>query len=216
VVEDWDLLPEYFAPQPELGLGAQINLPRPGRGGWDYHAEHGLFLHELGHSFDHANVTPLLRKRFKVLAGTKCSWRAAHCRFRDRWDSTSVLDSPPGEWFAEMYASCALGITQAEYQLEGYNTYGWLPPEGSDSAICSLLSLRETSSGKTAALEGAPVVRDGRCRDRTSDLLLVRPCRRVCVDPREPTETARFHGFWADFDHHPASLPLNRCRAFGA
>jgi hypothetical protein len=140
VVEDWDLLPEYFAPQPELGLGAQINLPRPGRGGWDYHSEHGLFLHELGHSFDHANVTPLLRKRFKVLAGTKCSWRAAHCRFRDRWDRTSVLDSPPGEWFAEMYASCALGISQAEYQLEGYNTYGWLPPDGSDSAICSLLS----------------------------------------------------------------------------
>jgi hypothetical protein len=51
-----------------------------------------------------------------------------------------VLDSPPGEWFAEMYASCALGISQAEYQLEGYNTYGWLPPDGADSAICSLLS----------------------------------------------------------------------------
>jgi hypothetical protein len=30
-------------------------------------------------------------------------------------------------------------LTQREYQDAGYNTYGWVPPDGTDAALCGLI-----------------------------------------------------------------------------
>jgi hypothetical protein len=119
---------------PFSNLGAEKRL------GWNEHTEHGLFLHELGHAYDYANMTPARRASFKTLAGTTCSWWARHC-VTDRWVSGPgvTVDIPPGEMFAEMYAACALGLTERAYQDAGFNSYGWVPPPGTDEQLCALI-----------------------------------------------------------------------------
>lgn len=142
IVEDWNLWPVYYAAHPGW-LGQErsvIDLPRPGRNGDTYHEEHGLLLHELGHSFDHADLSPLERDRFKAIVGVTCSWWAKRCITHPYWwlpDWTVNLS--PGEMFAEEYAACALGLTQEQYQDALYNSYGWRPPAGTDAALCSLI-----------------------------------------------------------------------------
>jgi hypothetical protein len=110
------------------------------RQGWTAHVEEGLFLHELGHVYDFADMTPKRRIAFKSLVRTTCSWWAPHC-LSNRWitSPTEMVDVPPGEMFAEMYAACALGLTQRGYQDAGFNSYGWVPPAGTDQALCDLI-----------------------------------------------------------------------------
>jgi hypothetical protein len=147
IVEGRNLLPVYYADDHE------VDLPQPGYGGWTYFSEHGLFLHELGHVFDFANLTPALRNRFRALAQTSCAWWAEHCHTA-RWISGPgvYVDVPPGEMFAEMYASCALGLTQGEYENAGYNSYGWMPPQGvNDADFCSLIREGATSPLRPAS-----------------------------------------------------------------
>jgi hypothetical protein len=142
IFEDWNLLPEFFQAKPGW-LGQEqnvIDLPRPGRGGWDYHAEHGLLLHELGHLYDFANMTPALRRRFDAIVGTRCRWWAKRC-VSSSWilgPGVSV-DLPPGEMFGETYAACALGLSVADYIYALYNSYGWVPPQGTDAALCDVI-----------------------------------------------------------------------------
>jgi hypothetical protein len=95
---------------PEYDFKAHIlYLPQPGRDGWTYRAEHGLFLHELGHVYDYADMTPVRRDAFKATAQTSCSWWAKHCYSLNR-RSRQTIDLPPGEMFAEMYEACAMGM----------------------------------------------------------------------------------------------------------
>jgi hypothetical protein len=118
------------------------------RQGWTAHAEMGLFLHELGHVYDFADMTPKRRIAFKSLVRTTCPWLARHC-LSNRWvtSATEMVDVPPVEMFAEMYAACALGLTQRGYQDAGFNTYGWVPPDGTDQALCDLISRPTLISG---------------------------------------------------------------------
>jgi hypothetical protein len=135
IAEGIDLEPMFYPARWE------IDLPEPGKGGWTLLAEKGLFLHELGHAFDYANMTPDLRRRFEATIKVHCAWRARHCKTA-RWVSGPdvYVDVPPVEMFAEEYAACALGLTQEGYQNAGYNTYGWVPPKGTDeSLLCGLI-----------------------------------------------------------------------------
>lgn len=123
--------------------GNQVYLPKVGRGGWTAEVVHGLFLHEMGHVFDRHDMTPALRQRFLQLAGvpTTCD-RWWHACKTARWVSgpNVYVTLPPGEMFAEEYAACGLGLTQRGYQDAGYNSYGWVPPPGTDeSRMCSLI-----------------------------------------------------------------------------
>lgn len=118
------------------------SIPGNRRNGWTAQAEHGLFLHELGHAYDFADMTPARRAAFKRLVGTSCAWWAKHC-ITDRWVSGPgvTVDVAPGEMFAEEYAACALGMSQQEYQNAGFNTYGWVPPPGTDEdPLCALMA----------------------------------------------------------------------------
>jgi hypothetical protein len=119
------------------------NLPVNEKNGWTPLAEHGLFVHELGHAYDFADMTPARRNAFKALAETTCSWWDEKC-VSIRWvtspDYKVVI--PPGEMFAEEYAACALGLTQSVYQAAGYNSYGWVPPQdnpNADQQMCDLI-----------------------------------------------------------------------------
>ena len=107
---------------------------------WGGHAVRGLLLHELGHVYDAQSMTPARRARFLELAGVTCAWKAPHCR-TVRWVSGPdvYVDVRPEEMFAEMYAACALGLTESQYQDAGYRTYGWVPPEGTDASLCALI-----------------------------------------------------------------------------
>lgn len=128
IVSDWD--PEFI---PE---SKEILLPQPGSGGWTYHDEHYLLLHELGHAFDFQYMTPASRAAFKVAIGSPCSWWSEHCPV-PRWPGHSV---PPGERFAELYAACALGLTRRQADEAGYPSYGWDPPEGKDDlSLCPMI-----------------------------------------------------------------------------
>jgi hypothetical protein len=100
----------------------------------------GLFLHELGHAYDRYDMTRARRQRFLRIAEVPCTWTALHCRTA-RWVSGPgvSVDVRPQEMFAEMYAACALGLTEHGYQDAGYNTYGWVPPDGTDSSLCGLI-----------------------------------------------------------------------------
>jgi hypothetical protein len=67
--------------------------------------------------------------------------------------------------FAEMYAACALGLTQRGYQDARFNTYGWVPPDGTDQALCDLIrrptpivDVRKTYASRTFAI-GLRIVR---------------------------------------------------------
>lgn len=136
-----------FAP-PVLNPGQYINilfvpfsnLPYNEKNGWTPQAEHGLFIHELGHAYDYADMTAARRDAFKQIVGTTCAWRAKHCP-SIRWvvSPPETVDVPPEEMFAEEYAACALGLTQVEYQSAGYNSYGWVPPAGTDQQLCDLI-----------------------------------------------------------------------------
>jgi hypothetical protein len=101
---------------------------------------HGLFLHELGHAYDRYDMSAERRQEFLAIAGVTCNWTAAHCRTA-RWVSGPgvYVDVRPQEMFAEMYAACALGLTQRAYQDAGFNTYGWVPPDGTDAALCDVI-----------------------------------------------------------------------------
>jgi hypothetical protein len=41
--------------------------------------------------------------------------------------------------FAEMYAACALGMTKEQVDEVPSVSYGWVPPEGTDAAFCTLI-----------------------------------------------------------------------------
>lgn len=107
---------------------------------WGTFAVRGLFLHELGHVYDSQSMTATRRLRFLQIAEVSCRWTAPHCR-TVRWVSGPDVhvDVKPQEMFAEMYAACALGLTEREYEDAGYNTYGWVPPDGTDSDLCALI-----------------------------------------------------------------------------
>jgi len=100
----------------------------------------GLFLHELGHAYDAYGMTPERRQEFLRIASVTCTWTSLHCRTA-RWVSGPgvYVDVRPQEMFAEMYAACALGLTERGYQDAGYRTYGWVPPDGTDAALCSVV-----------------------------------------------------------------------------
>ena len=109
--------------------------------GWTGLAIHGLFLHELGHAYDYTAMTPARRNAFRAAAGTDCNWYAKRC-VTARWISGPgvFVNVPPGEMFAEMYAACALGLTRVQVEQAGYNTYGWVPPDGTDeAALCNII-----------------------------------------------------------------------------
>ena len=112
-------------------------LPRQSWG-WTREELHGSFLHELGHAYDFANMTPGRRLEFRKTVGVRCKWWAKVC-FTREWASGARVNVPPGEMFAETYAACALGLSQIDYQETDHTTYGWLPPKGSDDALCSLI-----------------------------------------------------------------------------
>lgn len=101
----------------------------------------GLFLHELGHVYDLADMTPARREAFKAAIGvSNCGWWTECKTIRWVTSSTTVVSLPPGEMFAEEYAACALGLTQRGYQDAGYYSYGWVPPQGvSDSTLCGII-----------------------------------------------------------------------------
>lgn len=131
----WTGDPQY------LPIDNELYLPRPGHLGYTAHDVRGSFLHELGHVYDFANMTPARRNGFKLAVGTSCNWWAKHCK-TVAWDvgPDIFVDVPPGEMFAETYAACALGLTQRGYQDAGFLTYGWVPSEGTDDAtLCSLI-----------------------------------------------------------------------------
>ena len=135
---------------PVLYPGNQMYLPRVGGGGWSALAVRGLFFHEIGHVYDAKYMTPDLRKQFMEAIGIypTCSKWLRKCR-TVRWvvNDHYYITIPPVEMFAEEYAACALGLTQRGYQDAGYNTYGWVPPKGTDeTALCDLMrSAAQTS-----------------------------------------------------------------------
>lgn len=126
-----------------------IYLPSCCSLGWTHHTIRGLLFHELGHVFDRTMMRPALRAEFRKIVGVPVGW--------NWWAKTPVEKSEesgagytllpgtvetkisPGEMFAEEYAACSLGLTQWQYQLAGYNTYGWLPLPGTDSSLCALI-----------------------------------------------------------------------------
>lgn len=124
--------------------GPEVYLPRVGSGGWTALAVRGLFYHELGHVFDHNYMTNSLRDEFRQEAGVPSScWRWWHNCKTVRWVTAAnyYISIPPGEMFAEEYAACSLGLTQREYQDARYNSYGWVPPRGTDETkLCGLIS----------------------------------------------------------------------------
>jgi hypothetical protein len=136
--------------------GNQVYLPKVGQEGWTELAVHGLFYHEMGHVFDNAYMTPALRREFMLEAGVPavCThhwWD--NCK-TVRWvvSDNYYVTIPPGEMFAEEYAACALGLTQLQYQNAGYNTYGWVPPQGTnEQALCDLIRSADRSGAGSAA-----------------------------------------------------------------
>jgi hypothetical protein len=130
--------PEYL---PEFKM---LLLPSVGRGKYQesYRQERYLFLHELGHVYDFANLRPADRTRFKRAVGTSCAWRAKRCRSWN-WSNESVADVSPSEMFAEMYAACALGLTRLQVDEQRFYSYGWMPPLLVDQrALCAELPAR--------------------------------------------------------------------------
>jgi hypothetical protein len=115
------------------------DLP-PFNQGWTAHLEKGLFLHELGHAFDFADMTPAARTAFKALAQVDCSWWAKHCVTARRVSGPGVyVDVPPGEMFAEEYMACALGLSRRQVEDAAYTSYGWDPPDGAEPQMCALI-----------------------------------------------------------------------------
>lgn len=120
----------------------EIDLPSCCTLGWTHLAIQGLFFHELGHVFDRTAMTPALRARFRSLVGVPQSVNWWLPLRTVRWVTAPdyYITISLGEMFAEEYAACALGLTQREYQDAGYNSYGWVPPQGVDeSALCALI-----------------------------------------------------------------------------
>jgi hypothetical protein len=124
--------PTYFP------VSREMFLPQSGWGGWTYWDERVLFLHELGHVFDSRQLSKAERTRFRILARTRCSWWSDRCYLagEPRKEDYNV---PPGEMFAEMYAACALGMTKEQVDEVPSVSYGWVPPEGTDAAFCTLI-----------------------------------------------------------------------------
>lgn len=122
--------------------GNEIDLPECCALGWSHLAIEGDFFHELGHLFDRLRMTPELRAEFRTLAGLPASWPWWRPVRTIRWVTGPgyVIRIAPGEVFAEEYAACSLGLTQRGYQDAGFNSYGWVPPAGTDeSALCGLI-----------------------------------------------------------------------------
>lgn len=135
-----------------IGFGGPVEygkslvfLPSCCTEGWTHHAIQGLFFHELGHVYDATAMTPALRIAFRQSVGVPADWGWEKPIDTIRWVITPgnpgrIIRIAPSEMFAEEYAACALGLTQRGYQDAGYNTYGWLPPEGTDEAsLCGLI-----------------------------------------------------------------------------
>lgn len=119
-----------------------IYLPSCCAQGWTHLAIQGLFFHELGHVFDRTNMTPELRAEFRQLVGVPqiVNWWLPIKTVRWVVSDNYYITIAPGEMFAEEYAACSLGLTQLQYQEAGYNSYGWVPPQGTnEDAICSLI-----------------------------------------------------------------------------
>lgn len=120
-----------------------IYLPSCCREGWTHLAIRGLLFHELGHVYDHTSMTPTLRAEFRQTVGVPLGWNWWAPIRTVRWvvNDHSYIRIAPGEMFAEEYAACSLGLTQLQYQEAGYNTYGWVPPEGTDEPrLCDLIA----------------------------------------------------------------------------
>ena len=149
----WARQAAEYVPVPQVavwvGFGSPMSpwhsdrmyLPRVGRLGWTAHDVQGEFVHELGHIFDRTNMTPAARAEFRRLAGVPAGWN-----WWKKYPSIRYVVSPdyvvkiaPGEMFAEEYAACASGLTQIDYQEAGFCSYGWVPPPGTDAALCALI-----------------------------------------------------------------------------
>lgn len=96
----------------------------------------------MGHVFDRTSMTPTLRAEFRNLVGVPAdvNWWLPIRTVRWVTAPDYYITISLGEMFAEEYAACSLGLTQLGYQEEGYNSYGWVPPRGTNEAeICSLI-----------------------------------------------------------------------------
>lgn len=126
-----------------------IFLPSCCTGGWTHQAIQGLLFHELGHVYDATRMTPALREEFRQLVGVPQGW--AWKRPIPVENAQALLGGgyvlvpgkyeniAPSEMFAEEYAACSLGLSQWDYQAS-YNSYGWLPPPGTDASLCALIA----------------------------------------------------------------------------
>jgi len=120
---------------------ALMYLPSCCTEGWTHHAIQGLFFHELGHVFDSVNMTAARRAEFRQIVGIPPNWNwwRPYPSVRYVVSPNYIIKISPGEMFAEEYAACSLGLTQRGYQDAGYNSYGWLPPLGTDTQLCALI-----------------------------------------------------------------------------
>lgn len=107
------------------GRRGTIYLPHVGQHGVSYDYERLLFLHELGHVADFRHLTRAERDEFRAAVGTTCSWWSTRCTIHVPGDPRPAK-APPGEWFADTYASCALDYSQEDFD-QGGPTYGWKP-----------------------------------------------------------------------------------------
>lgn len=132
--------PAEYAPDP-VGSPYEIYLPSCCSQGWTHHAIQGLLFHELGHVFDSVAMTPVLRAAFRRLVGVPAGWywQKPIKTIRYVVSPDYIIKIAPSEMFAEEYAACSLGLTQFGYQDAGYNSYGWVPPIGTDGDLCALI-----------------------------------------------------------------------------
>lgn len=130
-----------------------IYLPSCCSEGWTHLAVQGLFFHELGHVFDRTNMTSALGAQFRQLLGIpeSVNWWLPIRTVRWVVSDNYYIKLPLGEMFAEEYAACSLGLTQLQYQEAGYNSYGWVPPKGTDETrLCDLIRSAEPTASRAA------------------------------------------------------------------
>ena len=95
-------------------------------------------LHEVGHFFDDAAMTPRLRARFARLIGR-----------RGGWDAPAQTD-PPSEQFAEAYSLCARHRTLSGWY---FGMYAYAPSPTVHAAACALI--REAARAARPSARGA-------------------------------------------------------------
>lgn len=90
----------------------------------NHHAPRAVFLHELGHVFDHRVLTGAARRRFGLITRDRRSWRGA-----GNGDS-------PAERFGDAYMLCALDPRRPYRQFTGYP---YRPNTRTHRRVCSLI-----------------------------------------------------------------------------